>query len=82
MPQSLSDDKSALVQAPSGTKPLPEPVLNKISNVIWRHKAPMNEIINIDNICSKYHSKSLLVIYQGGRVKMAAISADDILKSF
>ena len=27
---------------PSGNKPLPEPVLTKISNAIWRHYAPMS----------------------------------------
>ena len=27
---------------PSGNKPLPDPVLTKISNAIWRHQAPMS----------------------------------------
>ena len=29
---------------PSGNKPLPEPVLTKFSNAIWRHQAP-NELL-------------------------------------
>ena len=46
MPHDLTDDESTLVQVntgsgsgllPDGTKPLPEPVLTKISNAIWRH---------------------------------------------
>ena len=41
MPQDLTDDKvdigSGNGLVPSGNKPLPEPVLTKISNAIWRH---------------------------------------------
>ena len=41
MPQDLTDDKlnngSGNGLVPLGNKPLPEPVLTKISNVIWRH---------------------------------------------
>ena len=41
MPQDLTDDKvnigSGNGLVPSGNKRLPEPVLTKISNAIWRH---------------------------------------------
>ena len=41
MPQDLTDDKSNIGSGnglvPSGNKPLPEPVLTKISNAIWCH---------------------------------------------
>ena len=40
MPQDLTDDVnigSGNGLVPSGNKPLPEPVLTKISNAIWRH---------------------------------------------
>ena len=40
MPQDLTDDKSTLVSGnglvSSNNKPLPEPVLTKVSNAIWR----------------------------------------------
>ena len=41
MPQDLTDDKSTVGPGnglvPSGNKPVPEPVLTKISNAIWCH---------------------------------------------
>ena len=40
MPQNLTDDVnigSGKGLVPSGNKPLPEPVLTKIGNAIWRH---------------------------------------------
>ena len=39
MVQHTTDDKSTIVQVPDGTNPLPEPVLIKIFETIWRHQA-------------------------------------------
>ena len=45
MPHDLTDDKSTLVQVMAWWRqPLPEPMLTKISNAIWRHYTP-NELM-------------------------------------
>ena len=41
IPDDLVDGKPGSGLVPPGNKPLPEPVLTKISDAIWRHQATM-----------------------------------------
>ena len=65
MAQVPADDKSTLVQVmglvPSGNKPLPEPMLTKIHDVLWCRLATMN-LINPLHISWDVHTEYTIAI--------------------